>query len=488
MSAPGRRPDLEEIARLLPDAVVVIDAEGVLLWANDAADRLLGVRSAELIGQSTLGFIHPDDTAQVAASFSSIQGKQVGTPIEVRVRAVSQWRLVEVIGANLLGHDRIGALVLSVRDLTDRRRWEVAHEEGSRFRAVVHNAATVLMLLDEQGRVQSVSAAVTRLLGHDQELMEGRRLSDFVVPDDRDRLAAVLSPPVAGPAHGAAMIEVHLLRADQRLGPVPFELHVVNLLDDPTVRGLVVSGHDITDLRRSLEELARTQRQLVHRERLAAVGQLASMIGHELRNPLTAVANAHYLIRKRLGDHLPQEVARQLSMAERESQRAVKLTEDLMSYVGPRKRSPTDLSLDQLVDEVLEATPPPAYVQLEVDVAPLVMTADRDQLAEMVSNLVANAYEAVGPDGGTVLVTARPVGGDDVLLCVEDDGPGIEPGAEERLFEPFFSTKPTGTGLGLAIVARLAEEHGGSVVLESGPDGGAAARLRLPRVTPDGTS
>jgi signal transduction histidine kinase len=255
---------------------------------------------------------------------------------------------------------------------------------------------------------------------------------------------------------------------------------VVNLLDDPTVRGLVVSGHDISELRHSLEELAHIQRQLVRRERLAAVGQLASMIGHELRNPLTAVANAHYLMRQRLGDEIDEVVARQLAMAERESSRAVQLTENLMSYVRPRKPDPATLELVEVVGQVVESTAPPAGVQLELDLEPVSMTTDRSQLIEMLSNLLLNAYQALEPDGGAVRIASR-TDGDDVELCVEDDGPGIEAGAEDRLFEPFFSTKAAGTGLGLAIVARLTEEQGGSVALERRPEGGTLARLRLPR-------
>jgi PAS domain S-box-containing protein len=476
---PMTPPDLEEVARLLPDAVVVVDGAGVLVWANESAERLLGVAVAEWVGASTLGFVHPEDAALVAASFASIRSKQVGTPIEIRVRAADGWRLVEVVGANLLEHEPIGAIVLCLRDLTERRRWEVAHEEVSRFRALVHNAAAIMLLLDADGRVQSVSAAMTRLLGHDQEVVEGRLLSDFVAVNDRGRLDAVLRRP-ADPAVGPATLEVHLVHSDEERPAVPVELSVVNLLDDPTVRGLVVSGHDISELRHSLEELAHIQRQLVRRERLAAVGQLASMIGHELRNPLTAVANAHYLMRQRLGDEIDEVVARQLAMAERESSRAVQLTENLMSYVRPRKPDPATLELVEVVGQVVESTAPPAGVQLELDLEPVSMTTDRSQLIEMLSNLLLNAYQALEPDGGAVRIASR-TDGDDVELCVEDDGPGIEAGAEDRLFEPFFSTKAAGTGLGLAIVARLTEEQGGSVALERRPEGGTLARLRLPR-------
>ena len=112
-------------------------------------------------------------------ALTSIQGKTVGTPIELRVRAPGGWKLVEVIGANLLDRPAVNGLVLCLRDLTERRRWEIASDEVGKFRSIVHNAASIIMLLDGAGRIESVSAAITRLLGHDQELVEGRPLVEF---------------------------------------------------------------------------------------------------------------------------------------------------------------------------------------------------------------------------------------------------------------------------------------------------------------------
>ena len=167
---------LIDVAVWLPDAVVVIDASARLIWANDAAERLFGLDSGRLVGADVLTFAHPDDLEVAAVSMTSIQGKGVGTPIEIRVRAADGWRLMEIIGANLLDRQSVKGLVLVLRDLTERRRWEVASGEVGRFRSLVHNAASVIMQLDSAGRVESVSAAFTRLLGHDQELVEGRPL------------------------------------------------------------------------------------------------------------------------------------------------------------------------------------------------------------------------------------------------------------------------------------------------------------------------
>ncbi|HEY5251208.1 MAG TPA: sensor domain-containing diguanylate cyclase [Acidimicrobiales bacterium] len=245
------RDSLAAVTQSLPDAVVVIDPVGGVLWVNDAVERIFGRTPAELVGTNALDVVHPEDKALAGVALTSIQGKAVGTPIELRVLAGEGWKLVEVIASNLLDHSTVGGLILCVRDLTERRRWEVANDEIGRFRSLVHNAASILMLLEPTGEIDSVSAAITRLLGHDQELVEGRPLADFVIERDRQALAAALARAQSGVPQwnrGPTTVEVEMLRRDGR-SVVPFELSIVNLVDDPTVRGLVVSGHDISQLR-----------------------------------------------------------------------------------------------------------------------------------------------------------------------------------------------------------------------------------------------
>jgi diguanylate cyclase (GGDEF)-like protein/PAS domain S-box-containing protein len=220
------------------------------LWTNDAAERLFGRTASELVGTNALDVVHVEDKELARVALTSIRGKAVGTPLELRVRTEAGWKLVEVIASNLLGHVAVGGLVLSIRDLTERRRWEVATNEVGRFRSLVHNAASIIMLLEPTGEVESVSAAITRLLGHDQELVEGRLLADYVIERDRPAFTSALARALdAAPwSSGPTTVEVELLRADGTMS-VPFELSIVNLVDDPTVGGFVVSGHDISQLR-----------------------------------------------------------------------------------------------------------------------------------------------------------------------------------------------------------------------------------------------
>jgi diguanylate cyclase (GGDEF)-like protein/PAS domain S-box-containing protein len=236
----------------LPDAVVVIDSECTVKWANTAAERLFGRSRSEAVGVSGLDLVHPDDLELVLRSLVTVQGKEVGTAIEVRVSTGTGWRLVELLGAPVPWVAE-GAILLCLRDLTDRRRYELAHGEEALVQSLVQNSAAVTMLVSPDGGIVSVSGALIRLLGHDPDLVEQRPLADIVDGPDRPALADALHRALLG-ASAANPVTV-ALRLRRHEGPetVPFELTIVNLLDDPTVGGFIISAHDITA--RSVAEL-----------------------------------------------------------------------------------------------------------------------------------------------------------------------------------------------------------------------------------------
>lgn len=212
------------------------------------------------LDRSVLDLVHPDDLHFALLSLDTLQEKTVGTLIEVRVKTSSGWRLVELVGSNHLGEEGVDCLLLTMRDITERRRWEVGRNDDAIFRSVVHNAASLLMLVDQGGDIRAISGAVTRLLGRDPEELEGVSLADLVCAADRPRLARALGACQQVQAHDQdpVTVEAGLLDGDGRA--VPFELTLVDMTDDPTVTGVVVSGHNISKLRafqQALTDLAR---------------------------------------------------------------------------------------------------------------------------------------------------------------------------------------------------------------------------------------
>jgi signal transduction histidine kinase len=229
------------------------------------------------------------------------------------------------------------------------------------------------------------------------------------------------------------------------------------------------------------QELIEAQASLVRKERHSAVGEMATVIGHELRNPLGAVINLLFLARNSLTDQDDPELDGYLGRAEMETNRAAALSEDLTAYMREHDPVIVPLELGAVMDEVLRLSPAPPGIEVSVEDLGVDLAADRGQLVQILTKLITNAYQAM-PDGGPLRVTGSKSDGF-VEITVEDSGVGIDPAVAERLLEPFFTTKPTGTGLGLAIVKRFAEGHDGTVSIEDGPTGGARVTIRLPHTT-----
>jgi diguanylate cyclase (GGDEF)-like protein/PAS domain S-box-containing protein len=240
---------MEDVASLagamlkLPDSVVIVDEDGNVAWANSSAQRLFGRSLADWTGMSGLSLVHPDDHELVLRSLTTIQGKDVGDPIEIRVDSATGWRLVEIVGTPLKLSGK-NLVLLCLRDVTKRRRFELASGHEARFRSLVHNVGSVIMLVSATGLLESASGALTRLLGHDPELIEMRPLTDIVAEADRRQVVTALRDAARGAtAAHPVTIRVGLLRHDGK-SMIPFELSIVDLIEDPTVEGFVISAHD----------------------------------------------------------------------------------------------------------------------------------------------------------------------------------------------------------------------------------------------------
>ena len=156
-----------------------------------------------------LDLVHPDDWHLAALSLESVQHKDVGSPIELRLATAGGWRLVELLGVPIGD----GQIALSIRDLTERRRWEVAGDEVALFRSLVQNAATIVMFVRTDGTMASVSGAVTRMLELDQEVIWDRPLTEIVHPEHRLHVVAAIRAAASAPSGDEPItVEAALLR------------------------------------------------------------------------------------------------------------------------------------------------------------------------------------------------------------------------------------------------------------------------------------
>ena len=230
------------------------------------------------------------------------------------------------------------------------------------------------------------------------------------------------------------------------------------------------------------QELATKSAQLARSERLAALGQMAAGLAHEIRNPLGGIALFASLLERDLG-HMPEQCA----LVQKISSGVCALdglVSDILDCAGETQLQLDQADLTELLAQSLELLAPlinEKQVQITTH-APenAVITVDAKQLRSALLNLLRNAVEA-SDTGGAISLSVDPAPARDaVQISIADSGPGIPPEHLDKIFNPFFTTKGTGTGLGLALVHRIVEAHGGGIKVQNLPRGGACFCIELP--------
>ena len=237
--------------------------------------------------------------------------------------------------------------------------------------------------------------------------------------------------------------------------------------------GKIVLLTDVTETRALQELAARSQR-------LSAIGRMAASLAHQIRTPLAGALLYLTQCRKR------RDESQRLELVEKGIERLHhldRLVQDMLVFArgnGPGERVRVADLFREVYDAAMAIKPPRAHLVVEGREALVELEGNRTALTAALTNLVSNAFEAAAD----VVVTLRAeLRGDRVVFSVHDNGPGIAPELQSRVFEPFFSTRPAGTGLGLAVVKTVAEAHGGALALDSAPARGTRLCLDLPRRT-----
>ncbi|NPA48568.1 MAG: HAMP domain-containing histidine kinase [Thermodesulfobacteria bacterium] len=243
----------------------------------------------------------------------------------------------------------------------------------------------------------------------------------------------------------------------------------------PEVRTLARAFNEMSS------KLHEYQQRLIETERLATAAQLTASIAHEIKNPLTSLKLGAEILREFLKDD--PALARRAELIFKETLRLEKILENMRARTRKIEIVRRKIDLNTLTREVVEIATPQfearkQKLRLELAKEPLLVEIDPEKMKQVLWNLLNNALE-VTPEGGEVIVKTR-AGENGYEIVVEDSGPGIPEEKIKDLFRPFYTTKPEGTGLGLAISKQIVLFHGGELILENRPEGGARARVILP--------
>jgi two-component system, NtrC family, sensor histidine kinase PilS len=327
---------------------------------------------------------------------------------------------------------------------------------------IVDSIHSGLITADPAGRVRYVNALSESILGRPNAALVGQTLGEVFGP--------ALGAAAAGRGSQSASLDVSYVRPDGQA----LELGVSVSPLATGEGGQLLAFQDLTEIRH-------LERQVRAKEKLAAVGEMAAQLAHEIRNPLAAISGSAQVL---LADAaLSPEQSHLLEIIRRESRR---LSDNLNSFLHQTRTTPPPtepVDLGPVIEEAVillrnAADVSPAHsVEFEADAGPHRCLADRDKIAQVFWNLARNGLEAM-PEGGRLRIhLARRK--DEVVLSVRDEGRAAAREDQPRLFEPFRSV---GTGLGLAIVYRIVREHRGDITVRSAPPRGTEFEVHLPLV------
>ncbi len=348
---------------------------------------------------------------------------------------------------------------------------------------IITSMADTLVATDLEGRIQTVNASAERVLGRRAAELVNRPLSSLFAP-------GATAPSVSDLLTQGTVrnLETAYTASDGRAVPVLFSAAV---MPDAQGRpaGVVCVASDITERTKAQEALRRAQDQLAQSEKLAALGRFAAGVAHEVKNPLAIIQGGVEFLALKVGGQ-DQDLRETMQMIEESVQRADTIVRDLLKFARPSTQKREVVAPEELVQGTLSLlTYGRALKTISVETRfaqdGLRVAVDKNQIQQVLLNLMMNALDAMGEQGRLTVSTAPASLPGEQLGCaiaVADTGSGIAPEHRDKLFEPFFTTKrdKKGTGLGLSISKTIAESHGGTLTLESELGKGTVVTLVLP--------
>lgn len=435
----------------------------------------LRTSTGEIIGTICSFQLHPRQFTEAEIQMAELFAERAATAIDNYQLYQQQQRFNEMLEAEVMkrtlelraAQSKLLTANLELEQRVEQRTTELKQAEA-KFRTIVENANDIIFAMTPDRRFSYLSPNVADVLGFQPAEMEGQLITPFVHSED---WPACLNTIETLLSTGQKQSGTEY-RASHKQGGWRWLTTNIGLTHDTNGQPLIVGvTRDISERKQAEKALAQ----------LAEIGELAAMIVHEVRNPLTTIAMGLHAFKKL---QLTDRFQEYLTLALDEADRLQRLLNQILLYSKPQSLQRSPLNLNQFITETLDplrAIPAASqkHLQLNLPVGPMVVLADQDKLKQVLINLVTNAYEAISLNQ-VVTIDLQAIDHHQACIQIQNGGPPIPADILPKLTSPFFSTKVSGTGLGLAIVKRILEAHGGELTISSCTTTGTIVRAFLP--------
>jgi PAS domain S-box-containing protein len=481
VAMPIASPDAHLVLNCTPQLVCTTAPDGTIVFLNNRWFEFTGRSATEIVDKELesfwIGCVHPDDRETVYAQWAA--GVAIGQPFEGRYRIFGHdgeyhWFFSNAIPMYSAANGTTSKLVGWVCTSTNIQPQVDAE---TRFRRLIETSFVGLCISEPNGTITYMNPSLLNLLGYDRNEVESGKMSwkDLTPPEfaaiDAEAARQLTATGICQPYE-----KVNIARDGRR---IPILVGATCMRDDSGIS--TENACFILDL----TNLKRAESALIQSEKLAAVGRLAASISHEINNPLEAITNLIYIAKSH--SDLPPEVAGHLAIAEAEVLRCSQITTQTLRF-HRQGAGPTSTTAAQLFDSVItlyqgRLTNRNITVHRGT-ITPTPFHCLEGEIRQVLSNLVANAIDAMRHGGRLILRahrTSHRTGAPGVRIIIADDGHGMPPEVQSRIFQPFYTTREmAGTGLGLWISKDIIESHAGHLKVRSRPQNGTVFSVFLP--------
>ena len=484
------------ISNSATDAIILSDTDDNVIYWNPAAEKILGFTEKEAVGSKLSKLVIPP---QWHEKQKVLLCEMAGAPLSRKHFNFNAFRKdgskfpvdLSVVSVKIKNKT---CLLSIVRDITESKAMEEAlRQERDMLESMAANIDAGLTIINKDYRVLWGNQLMKKVSG--------------ISAIENEYCYAVYSPGACQVCQGCGVKKIfdegasisrhdfHFQRGDRdrwvELIATPVkdkEGNVVAALElavDITERKLL--QNKLADYSQKLEELVqertqqlkKTQAELVKSERLAAIGELAGMVGHDLRNPLTGIKNSAYYLRKKGADIPEVQYREMLETINKCVDYSNRIVNDLLDYSREIHLDLKEESLDKLLSESLALLEVPQTIRIDNRLQNhRLVKVDPDKIKRLLINLMKNAVEAM-PDGGTLTIESAETNGN-LEVSFADTGIGISENILPKLFSPLCTTKAQGMGFGLAICKRIIEAHGGKITVNTASGKGTTFTITLP--------